>query len=111
MACLRNHACLSRRTGNPKRLKAEAYQYADGIGPIPQELIALSFVDRFGAANVYGRPLGYGELHRMAYAENLVKAFQARKRATDWVAWTRDNPDGATMLDEAMRIAKTYGND
>ena len=62
----------------------------------------LSYIDRFGAESVIGRPLGYGEIQRMLSAEAIVRAYNERSRAASWPAWERDNPDKARQLNEAM---------
>ena len=81
---------------------ALAYAYAEGDGPEPDELIAGRLVDRFGAAAVYGRPLGYGELKRMLTAENIVNAYRARDASANWAQWATENPELNRLLNEAM---------
>jgi hypothetical protein len=39
--------------------------------PQPDEIKAGRLIDRFGAQAVYGRPLSYGEMHRILLAENV----------------------------------------
>jgi hypothetical protein len=96
---------IHRRNRHPKRLKAAAYGYAAGDSQKPADLTILENIDRFGVKAITGRDvLNYGQIARMRYCENVVKAFQARERAPDWVAWVKDNPNVASLLNEAERI-------
>jgi hypothetical protein len=90
-------------------LKAGAYAYADGDSPTPpREIIMLGYIDRFGAPAVLGRDyIGYGEMQRMLYAENLIKAYHSRARSENWEAWARDNRQAQSELIEAMRLCQT----
>lgn len=95
---------LSRRDSRPKLIRVAAYRYADGRGPIPAELVALSYIDRFGAQAVLGRPLGYGEIQRMLTAENIVKWYNERQKSGNFAQWAADNPDKDRALMEAMLL-------
>jgi len=66
--------------------------------------VLLSYIDRFGVEAVYGRTPGAGELRRMVVAENVIKAFEARQQAQDWAQWSKDNPELAALLAQAMRL-------
>jgi len=79
-----------------------AYAYAQGDGPLSDELLAGQLITRFGAQAVYGRSLGYGELRRIWYAEAVVSAYHERARASDWVAWAQQNPQLNSLLLSAM---------
>ena len=45
----------------------------------------------------------------MIVAENILHAYQSRTQSSNWVAWVRDNPALAELLNEAERLAD--GND
>jgi len=87
-------------------VKAESYGYADdpAENPIPDELVMLGYVERFGAQAIYGRALSGKELRGMMLAENMVKAYRERQQASDWAKWAQDNPGKAAMLNEAMKL-------
>lgn len=84
----------------------EAYQYATGIKnadgmppPKPGELILLSYIDRFGVEEVTGnRVLSFGDARRMITAENIVEAYNDRKRSGNWGEWADKNPAAANLL-------------
>jgi hypothetical protein len=63
----------------------------------------LRYIDRFGLG-VLGRQAGAGELRRMATAERVVNAYQARARAGDWVKWSKDYPESARLLSIGARL-------
>jgi hypothetical protein len=68
-------------------------------------MMRIMAIDRFGVLAVMGRPvLSYGEIVRMRYAENIVKAYQARSQAENWAQWKSDNLALARVLDEAERL-------
>lgn len=92
-------------------MRAEAWGYVADNAPPPPELVLLSYIDRFGAQAVIGRPLGYGEIQRMLSAEAIVKAYHERSRAASWATWERDNPDRAKQLNEAMLLWQTQKSD
>jgi hypothetical protein len=73
---------------------------------MPPEIEALRWVDRFGAQAVFGRTLSRGELRRMALAENIVRAFEARQKSANWAAWEIEHPDEADLLKECERLAE-----
>lgn len=97
---------MAGRGRSPKRLKAAAYRYADGGGPMPRELVYLSYYDRFGAANVLGRPLSYGEIQRIVTAEGIVSAYRERKASESWAVWAQKNKQRARLLEQAMIAAE-----
>lgn len=84
---------------------AAAYRHADEGEPPPPELVALGYIDRFGAAAVYGRTLGAGEMRRMALAENVVNAYKARARAENWAQWAQENRQASELLAQAAKAA------
>jgi hypothetical protein len=83
---------------------AATYGYADGGGPMPDELILLGYIDRFGAQAVLGRALSAGEIKSMVLAENVKNAYQERQNSQDWAVWKRDNDAKANLLNEAMEL-------
>ena len=89
---------------------AAAYRYADGDGTIPDDLLLLSYCDRFGVEAVYGRTPGGQELRRMIAAENVVKSYEERQQSDNWAAWARDNPEKSEILNRAMRLAGATDN-
>ena len=84
---------------------ASAYRYADDGGRVPSEIEILSAVDRFGAASVFGRPIGAGEIRRMNVSESIIRAYRERERAENWAEWARDNRTMAALLAQAAKAA------
>jgi hypothetical protein len=63
-------------------------------------------IDRWGLEAVTGRRvLYYSEMRRLICAENIVAAFESRKRSTNWVEWTQSHPRLAEILAEAEILA------
>ena len=80
-------------------MTAAAYAHAQHDDPLPFDLVMLSYIDRFGAQSVLGRPLGFGEIQRMLHAENIIKWTIQRNKAENWATWANQNPDkNATLL-------------
>ena len=48
--------------------------------------------------------LGYGEITRMRFVENVALMYRAREQSTSWATWARENPDAASILNEAERL-------
>lgn len=95
---------LHGRARNPKRVKAAAYAYASD-GAYSLELDKLHKIDRFGLEAVTGRrTFYYGEMNRMIAAENIVTAYESRKRSQNWAEWTQSNPRLAAILAEAEKL-------
>lgn len=65
-------------------------------------------LDRFGAQAVYGRPLGYGEMHRILWAEQFLSAHTARGQALNWATWAKENPEVNEMLADAHEAYREY---
>lgn len=93
------------RDRHPKRVKADAYRFAEGSGPPSAELLELSYIDRFGVRAVFGRDeLSHGEIQRMILAENVKNAYLARRNYRDeeknenWAEWASKHPDDAALL-------------
>jgi len=63
-----------------------------------------------GALNVLGRPLGAKEIFRINYIDNILHAYDSRKRAENWATWTQENRDMARMLNKVQRIAEAFDN-
>lgn len=80
-------------------MRAEAYRYAESGTHPPDELVELSYIDRFGAEAVLGRPvLSAGEIFRMTVAENIKNALHSRKESQNWAEWAGKNPAAAKLL-------------
>jgi hypothetical protein len=73
---------------------------------MPRELELMGYVTRFGAAAVFGRTPGAGELRRMIAAENVVNAYNARKASENWAEWASANPAANRLLIKAMQAAE-----
>jgi hypothetical protein len=67
--------------------------------PKPNELILLSYIDRFGVEAVTGKNiLPFGDARRMIVAENIVEAYRDRKKSGNWAEWAEKNPSAAELL-------------
>ena len=73
---------------------------------MPRELELMGYVTRFGAAAVFGRTPGAGELRRMIAAENVVNAYNARKASENWAEWASAYPAANRLLIKAMQAAE-----
>ena len=83
-------------------MMGRAYVYAAG-GPQILETELLHYIDRFGAQNVYGRPLSIGELRRLNLYERVVNAYRARAKHPDgWAAWAGTHRSDAELLEMAL---------
>lgn len=81
-------------------MKALAYAYASERKYSP-EIEKLRRIERFGLEAVTGRRVFYhAEYRHLITAENIVYAYETRKRAANWVAWTVSNPKLAELLAE-----------
>ena len=89
---------------------AYAYAYADGKGPMPDELVILRSIDRYGVNAIYGRPLSFHEIRMMTLADSVVNAYREREKSDNWGAWTDMNPDKAELLAEAGKLAEDIDN-
>jgi hypothetical protein len=90
---------------------AQAYLYAEGAGPQPEELDALRAIWTFGVAGAWGRPLGVGEMRRMLVAELIVKAHRQRSQHPEgWAAWAKEHRHESELLNTAARIVEEYSN-
>jgi hypothetical protein len=65
--------------------------------PPPRWIEAGWLVDRFGAPAVYGRPLGYREMHAIMLAESVERVLRKwqDKNAGKWFA---EHPSDKTLL-------------
>ena len=87
-------------------MTAAAFIHADG-GIISPELRQLIYIREFGVPAVMGRDwLGYGEMIRMRHAQFIVESYQERKRADNWEAWAKDNPEAAQLLFDAQKLVE-----
>lgn len=75
----------------------------------PQELVMLSYIERFGTAAIYDRSLNFYEVFNMVKAENIQTLYEAKASSDDWVEFARKNKEYAIMLDEAMLYAHELG--
>ena len=81
-----------------------AYAYADEGGQIPDELVLARSVDRYGVQAVFGRTLSFHEIRMMSLADNIVNAYQERKRSDNWAQWAEANHGKAELLGIAGRL-------
>ena len=75
-------------------------------GRKPIELVTLSYIDRFGAYAVMGRPLNLDELREMSIAENIKLAFEDRERSGNYAKWAEENKAMSAILSS---LDKEYG--
>ena len=85
-------------------MKVAAYAYADGGGPIPDELVLAWSIDRYGVEAIFGRPLSFQEVRTMTLADNVYSAFKERARSENWAEWAGKFPDKARLLADAGRL-------
>jgi hypothetical protein len=89
-------------------VKAAAYAQAAG-GPSSNESTLLGYIDRFGAQNVLGRPLGLGEIRRMIITENIIAWYSEMENAANWIAYSQEHPGRFALLEEARELAEEEG--
>lgn len=82
---------------------ARAYAYAAGDGPSSREIETGQVLDRYGAQSVFGGPVPYNTMLRIATAENIVAAFKSRAAAENWAQWGNDNPEQHRLLARAKK--------
>ena len=87
-----------------------AYAWAKGDGPRPVELEAWQAINAYGAAGLYGRPLGVREVRRMELGARVVRLYQSFHAAKDWLAWQSDHPKDFEFLTFAMKLYETIPN-
>lgn len=86
------------------------YQYCAKKGRLPVELEMAWRVEEYGAAAVFGRVLGVGEMRRMSAAKRVYAAYHARDNYRDkdgnksYAEWAGKYPDDAEMLNQAVRM-------
>ena len=74
-------------------------------------MLLLNYIDRFGVQAVMGRStLGAGEIRRMIASDNIVHAYESRKRADNWATWASANPTQSRILNDAIRLAEDTDN-
>lgn len=67
----------------------------------------LQKIDRFGVMAIMGRPvLHFGELNRMACAENILVAYRSRAKSANWAEWASNNTALANLLAEAEKLCQ-----
>lgn len=85
-------------------MKALAYAHASE-GKNSPEIEKLHRIQRFGLEAITGRRIFLlGEYCRLIAAENIVTAFNSRKRATNWAEWSQSNPHMAAILAEVEKL-------
>lgn len=82
---------------------AAALRHAEG-GPVSAELALLSYIDRWGAQSVLGRPMSAGEIRRMLIAERIAMAYRSRETAKNWATWAIENEEEANLLAMAQQV-------
>ena len=103
MADTGNNETIRGRGDCPKRVIANAYRYAEGVG-VSREIELGLTVSRFGAQSVFGRVIGAGEIRRIAMAERIVRAYREREQAENWAKWVENNPHDAELLSIAAEL-------
>jgi hypothetical protein len=83
---------------------AAIYAYAEGDGPIPDELVLARSIKQYGAEAIFGRTLSFHEVRMITLAENIYNAYQERQRSENWAVWAHDNPKKAELLGVAGRL-------
>lgn len=78
-------------------------------GPLPDDLRAGRLVDRFGAQNIYGRPLGYREIARITLAENVERLCRKWKDKGG-EKWFLEHPDDLKALTWAQAAYNQHGH-
>lgn len=75
---------------------------------MPDELLLLGYIDRFGVEAVMGRrELSAGEIRRMFTTENIVNAYLSRKAAMEGgnvAEWATKNPFYVDVLADVENI-------
>ncbi len=89
---------------------SSTYAYAEGEAQIPDELVLARTVERFGTQAVFGRILSFHEIRMMTLAENVMNAYQERKRSENWAEWAEKNPGMAHVLGTAGRLYEELNN-
>jgi len=88
---------------------SSAYAFAeDGEQRIPDEIILVRSVDKYGVQAVFGRPLSFHEIRMMSLADNVVNAHRERAKSGNWAEWAEANPNKARILADA---GKLYGEE
>lgn len=69
---------------------------------------AGALVDRFGAEAIYGRPLRFGEVHRIIVAENVETAYRGYLAAINTeegvAGWADEHPEAAALIEWALSL-------
>ncbi len=74
-------------------------------GHYSPEISMLENIRQFGLEAMTGRRQFYfGEFRRMVTASNIDVAYKARKSATNWDEWRKNNPELAKLLKIAEMI-------
>ena len=84
------------------------YAFAEG-GPATKETRLLTYIDRFGAQAILGRPLSALEAQGLLTADAVLNAHSGRERAENWADWESKYPKQAELLAEALIAATKSG--
>lgn len=85
---------------------SSAYEYAEGEGPVTDELVLAWAVEKYGSQSVYGRTLSFHEIRMMDMADNIVRAYYERSRSDNWAEWAEKNHAKARLLNAAGLLAQ-----
>lgn len=88
---------------------ARAYAYANGDGPLPEEIRLAQLVERFGSYSVFGRPLGAKEITNMELAESIVYLYQIKNAHENQAEWANTHPADNALLMYALKCAVDLG--
>ena len=89
---------------------SSAYAFAEGDGTIPDELVLVRSVNKYGVEAVFGRTLSFHEIRMMTLTENIVNAHDERKRSENWAQWAEVNHGKAELLGVAGRLYEELDN-
>jgi hypothetical protein len=89
---------------------AAVFDYVEGGGQEPRELLLSWNIQQYGVEAVMGRSyLGVREIRTMNIADSIYNAFQSRDRYrdkdgnTNWSEWAERYPKLAELITEATR--------
>lgn len=88
---------------------ARAYAYANGDGPLPNEIRIARLVERFGADSIYGRPLGAKEIINIELAEDVILLYEEKSKQANQAEWANNHPFENDLLMCALRCAVDLG--
>jgi len=77
---------------------SSALAYAEGEGPVTDELVLAWAVSKYGVQAVFDRPLSFHETRVMDLADNVYRAYKERQHSDNWASWASKNPEKARLL-------------